>query len=279
MKQDFAIFRIGKLKSKAEISAMSAHWRRTKPTPNVDPTKTKFNRVLMGAADPYKAFCEGVTQRGITKFRKNGVFALEAVLAFSPSFIIDESGKYLPDAKDKLTQWIKLSKDWLQEEFGERVLSAYLHADERNFHIHCCIHVFELKQRRNGAVWGLNARAITGGADKLRRLQDSYSSKMNCLGLKRGIRGSKATHSTVSQFYNAINEAKDVAQSLGLNPPTDSPTAFSPWLKNVEKVITALQKQQQVEKTKLLDLIQELRDTNQRLNYQLQSGTPRRGIR
>lgn len=271
IKNNYAILRIEKLKSEAAICAMSAHWRRENYTPNADPKRTKYNRVLMGSADPYKRFKQEVEKRDITKFRKNGVLALEMLLAFSPEYLRDEqTGKYLPDAKVRLNNWIKSIKVWLEKEYGERVISAILHTEEQNFHVHVCLHVFERKTRKSGIQeWGLNARAITGGADKLRKIQDSYAEAMKPLGLNRGLRGSKAHHSKVSSFYAALNEADNLAENLNLNPTKKNPRDFKAWQNKLNSIVEGLKKQQETEISKLNQMVEELSATNAKLKQQL----------
>src|SRR6266404_4801208 len=43
-----------------------------------------------------------------------------------------------------------------------------------------------------------------GGRDKLTALQDRYYEVMSPLGLERGERGSRATHTDIKKFYGAI---------------------------------------------------------------------------
>lgn len=276
-KKKLSILRIEKLKTEAAICAMSAHWRRESPTSNANPKRTKYNRVIMGATDPYKRFKQEVENRGIKKFRKNGVLALEMLLAFSPEYLRDEkTGKYLPDAKARLDEWIISIKAWLEEKFGDRVLSVHLHCDESNIHAHVCLHVFEFKTRKSGKQeWGLNARAITGGADKLRKIQDSYADAMKPLGLERGLRGSKAHHTKVSQFYGALNEADDLAEHLNLCPSKKSPRDFRAWQNKMNTIVENLQAQQATEITKLNRMIDELTATNAQLRRQLNTQTIR----
>jgi hypothetical protein len=272
MSNQYAILRVEKLKTKAEISAMSEHWRRTRNTPNADPKKKKFNRVIMGADDPYKRFCDEVERRGITKFRKNGVLALELILAFSPNYLKnEETGQYRPDAKKLLNQWVQHTREWVKAKFGDRVMSMHLHGDEKTYHCHLCLHVFELKTRKSGKiVWGMNARAITGGAEKLRELQDSYAIAVEPTGLKRGMRGSKATHNKVSSFYSALNDAQKLSDKLHFSSPPEKPIEFNKWQERLTLVVENLQNQQAFKVEKLEAMVNELSATNARLQRQLE---------
>lgn len=272
MSNQYTILRVDKLKSKAAISAMAQHWLRTRNTPNADPLKRHLNRVILGAEDPYTRFCDEVEQRGITKFRKNGVLALELVLAFSPDFLKDpDTGRYRSDAKQRLNQWVLYTRNWVKAKFGDRVMSMHLHGDEKTYHCHVCLHVFELKTRKSGKIeWGMNARAITGGAEKLRELQDSYAIALEPTGLKRGVRGSKATHKKVSSFYGALNEAQTLSSNLNIPSPPQKPIEFKKWQDNLSKVIANLQNQQDFKVEKLEAMVDELSATNAKLQQRLE---------
>ncbi|WP_027670737.1 plasmid recombination protein [Rheinheimera baltica] len=97
MSNNYAILRTKKIKSFAALAAMTAHWHRTRPTKNADPKRTKYNRIIHGNKSPYIGVKDLLKKKGITKLRKNGVLAIEYVLAFSPEYLKDSEGKYLPD--------------------------------------------------------------------------------------------------------------------------------------------------------------------------------------
>jgi hypothetical protein len=86
----------------------------------------------------------------------------------------------------------------------------------------------------------LNARGITGGAKKLRGIQDSYAKAVVHCGLKRGIRGSTAKHTTIKEFYSALNQGKKLAKNVGVPLPSNSPAEFNDWNKNIVALEEAL---------------------------------------
>lgn len=271
MKNPFAILRVIKLKSKASIAAMANHWLRTRPTLNSDPKRRSLNRTLLGGENPYLEFNKKMKEKGITKFRKNGVLLLEFVLTFSPEYIRDPStGKYLPDANQKVKKWLKLSKQWIIENYGENCISIIYHGDETTPHLHFSICPLELKTRKSGKQeWVLNARAITGGAEKLSRLQGSYASALLPTGLIRGVKNNNTRHKTLKQFYGAIESSKAECEALNLPSPQPTPKGFNTWRKTMNNVITALQEAQQDDQEHLRRLINELAETNKRLEQQL----------
>jgi hypothetical protein len=73
----------------------------------------------------------------------------------------------------------------MRKEYGERLISGIVHGDESNLHAHFL--VLPLSTTRGKP--SLNARGITGGAIKLRKIQDSYAKSVSSLGLKRGVEG------------------------------------------------------------------------------------------
>lgn len=268
--KNYAILRVEKVKSRAAIAAMSAHWRRTRPTLNANPKRKKSNRVLYGAVDPYKAFRELIAERGITKFRKNGVLLLEFVLAFSPSYLRDKNGKYLPDASEKLKAWINASLSWIKAEFGDKCISVHLHGDESNYHLHFAIVPLELKTRKNGTQeFALNARGITGGSNKLRKLQSSYADSVKKLGLHRGIKGSKAKHEDIGAFYSALNFVRDDLHNINAPIPEPHPKKVNVWLERMLQVVSTLKQAQNDERLKLQSIVADLTKTNEKLKISL----------
>jgi hypothetical protein len=56
----------------------------------------------------------------------------------------------------------------------------------------------------------LNCRALLGGSRyRLSQLQDDFALAMKPLGLSRGIKGSRASHTEVRKYYAAINQQPD----------------------------------------------------------------------
>jgi hypothetical protein len=208
MSKPFAILRVKKLKSRLEINMMQKHWLRSQPTENVNAKLTRLNKMLLKNTTPLEIYDGTIRSKNI-KIRKNAVHALELVLAFSPEFIkVNDS--YLPDAKDKLRWWRENTLRWVQNQFGDNCQVGMMHLDEQSPHCHFFIIPTEQRKRKSGnVVWTLNARGITGGKAKLIALQDSYAEAMQKY-LKRGIKGSKAKHTTLKSFYSIVNQTNNI---------------------------------------------------------------------
>lgn len=273
-KTEYAILRALKIKDFNELSALAAHWLRQKHTPNSNPARRKYNRVLHGSRCPKLGVENMLRKKEITKLRKNGVLAIEFMLAFSPEYIVDEEGQYKPDAKQKLKAWLEESKNWLINEFGENCISVIAHFDETSPHIHAVIlPVKQWVNKKGDKLNKLCAREITGGAAKLSKLQDSYAEHLqeNGVNLNRGLKNSKAKHQTLKQFYTAINESKKECMEAGIAPPPKKPEQFNAWRNTINKLVSSIQKDRETDVEKLTEFISELVMTNKRLEALLEN--------
>ncbi len=185
-----AILRTQQLKTLQSIGGSSTHVARTRPTPNADPQRS--NVVMVGSGNPL----DDVQSLLPEKRRKNAVLAVEHVLTASPEFFRNKT-------PEQVREWAEASVASMAKFWGkDNIASAILHLDESTPHIH--LYVVPLK---NGK---LNARHYIGGSrHALSKLQDHYASDMRRFGLERGVKGSKAKHTTVKSFYEALqNGAK-----------------------------------------------------------------------
>lgn len=264
---NFAVLRVEKIKTFSALKAMENHWNRATPTPNIDPKKTKYNKYYHGNKNVVSTVRAKLKEKGIVKLRKNGVLALEFVLTFSPEFLKDEeTGKYLSDAKEKLKNWQIATVKWAKTTYGDRLIAQIFHYDENTIHTHLTVCPFDTS--RNGKNV-LNARGITGGAKKLRGIQDSYAKAVAHCGLRRGVRGSTAKHTSIKEFSKALNQGKKLAKDIGVPLPSNSPKEFNDWNKNIVALEEALTKKNQLESDEIRSVIDELIATNTRLTNEL----------
>ncbi|WP_448211628.1 MobV family relaxase [Colwellia sp. MEBiC06753] len=268
-KLPFAILRAGKIKSFGELAAMQSHCLRTRPTPNANAKYTHLNRTYGADGD----LCEVVKQILTTnnvKIRRNGVLAIELVLSFSPEFIKNEDGSLKSDANALYRRWRKLTQQWLAERFGTNHIRTFEHFDEQSPHFHAIIIPLEKRTNKAGdVIHKLNARGITGGRDKLQALQTSYATAVSSVGLKRGVKGSTAKHTTVKQYYAALKQSNQLCKQTGLTPPTSNPLSFNHWQYVVSKLAKSLDESHESELMALRNIIAELVETNSRLNEAL----------
>lgn len=265
-----SVLHVLKYKSWSTLSGLEKHLCRSNNPSNVNHDKSHLNRVLIGSDKLCFDAKSLLAEMGISKLRKNGVLALEIVLSFSRSFIFNDDDTYKHGANEKYKDWVKSSKKWLKDEFGKNCIHASLHLDETTPHIHAVIiPVSERVNKHGKKLANLNARGITGGKEKLSLLQDKYAAAVEHLGIKRGLKGSKAKRTSLEQYYKALQESKEICAKTGLIPPNSNPESFNSWQAIVRKVSDSLESQQSCEVINLKKIIKELVDTNKRLRQEL----------
>ena len=195
-----AIARIAKLKA-GNINSSELHTLRERETPNAN--EKIANVRFIGEVDG-RRLNEVVRQRiGEQTIRKNAVLCVEMLLTASPEYFRPDdpsrAGYYEPK---RLEDWQQAVRGWLDDEYGDRIVRAELHLDESTPHIHA--YLVPLDERGK-----LNCRGIFGGRQKLSQFQDSYANAMSPLGLERGIKGSRAKHKSVKQYYAAVNSSSN----------------------------------------------------------------------
>ena len=199
-----AIARIAKLKS-GNVGASEKHTKRERETPNADPEidNIRFIGQLDTANSPSLETI--VRERiGNQTIRKNAVLCVEMLLTASPEYFRPQdpgkAGYYEPQ---KLADFRTAVHGWLDSKYGDRIVRAELHLDEATPHVHA--YLVPLDERGK-----LNCRGLFGGRQKLSQFQDSYAEAMSPLGLERGIKGSRARHTTVKQYYAAVTKSPDL---------------------------------------------------------------------
>lgn len=193
----YAILRAKKVKTAAALAGSMRHTFREVPVPNADPKAPPPESI--GA----RSTAEGLARaraRWPEKRRKDAVLAIEYLVTASPEAFkrhggtLDE-GRYFNDALR-----------WLRARHGaENVVVAAIHRDETSPHMVAYV------VPRDGEK--LNCRKFLGGSKAMSAMQDEfYQACGQPQGLERGIKGSKASHTTVRQFYTAARKAGDIPE-------------------------------------------------------------------
>lgn len=203
----FAILRFEKLKTRGNIASSAGHMMRSRPTPNAREELRNKNRILVGSASPAQDVNDKLER--VTKFRSNGVLAVEFLMTASPEWFSSSTPQQRRD-------WLKQSKAWLENTFGaSNVAHLQLHLDERTPHLTGII--VPRKRGKNGEVT-LSAAAWLDGRDKLSGLQDTYAEAVKDLGLERGARNSAAYHERPRDYI-----ARVIAGADPVRPVLDKP--------------------------------------------------------
>lgn len=194
------ILRVAKLHTLADVAKSARHTFREIPTHNADPSQATKNahstRNAAEIGDRVGERLEGL------KVRKNAVRVLEFLVTASPEYFKRRSGQtYFDEARR-----------FLEKSFGkENVVSHHVHRDETT--PHAVFYVVPVDPKGK-----LNARHYIGGRVKLQGLQDAFHSQVakKC-GLERGLRGSKAEHTEIKDFYGRAKKKVPPAPTrLGL---------------------------------------------------------------
>ena len=226
-----AILRVEKLKSFGNVGGSEAHTARLQDTPNADPQKKETNIRLIGnPEDPSLSFLvktkieketkhtlkteNGSRKRRLSednpnskkiRLRPDAVLCSEIFLSASPEYFRPNDPSSSGEWDDSLMwDFANASTKWLSENYGDKCVRAELHLDEATPHIHAYIVPIndKTKQLSHKAMFGGNGNE---GKIKLSKLQDSYAIALAPLGIERGVKGSKATHTKVKQYYEAVN--------------------------------------------------------------------------
>lgn len=192
----YAILRTAKLKTPANVAASASHIERTRATHNADPSIS--NEWLTPDGPGMFKRAKEVWDK-IPKKRKDAVHAFEVLMTASP--------EAFDDGFD-LDAWKKQSMQWAEEQFkGGVIVGACLHLDESTPHIQMI--VIPTDTKKDGSLQ-LNCKKYLGSAQKLSAMQTSYAKSVASFGLERGIKGSKAKHVTIRQFYSSINNGAQI---------------------------------------------------------------------
>jgi hypothetical protein len=190
----YAIARIAKLKG-GSVASAGMHVDRTRETPNADLDKLRDNRILIGEDRPLHELVTEMIDRHGGRPRSDSVECVELVLGASPEFFNEGHER---DDPQRVRGFADKVTEFLHEQYGDRVVKATLHLDEKTPHVQAFMVPIDERGK-------LNCKAFFGTRQKLREFQNAYAAKMEPLGLERGIKGSRATHEKISRFYGAIN--------------------------------------------------------------------------
>ncbi|MDZ8259010.1 MobV family relaxase [Nostoc sp. ChiQUE01b] len=202
----YAIARLKKLK-RGNISGSASHTARERETPNADPTQKNIR--FIGSLNPEERLEDLVLAKigdseQKRKIRTDAVYCVELLLSASPSYFRPncptQAGYYEPQ---KLDNWVEATHQWLADEYGSRIVRAELHLDEATPHIHAYFVPLDDQGQ-------LRCNHFFDGRQKIQQFQDSYYQTMRLIGLERGIRGSRAKHQDIKDFYRIVEEGRDL---------------------------------------------------------------------
>ena len=206
----------------------SDHIERKVIPDNADPTRTHLNRELVkmpsGVYGRDEAIAHRIKTAGIKrKITNDQVRVIRTVLSGTHEDMMNIA------ANGQLDDWCNDSLKWLQDTFGkENVVSVVLHMDEHTPHLHVSIVPIVTGERRKAKnktaeegkrTYRKKANVVRLCADdvlnrdKMVGYHDSYAEAMGKYGLKRGVRGSDARHTSTAQYYRNIKRETERLQN------------------------------------------------------------------
>lgn len=237
--------RIQKLKV-SHLSGVQKHNEREFETPNADPCKTDLNQRLIGDGPLSHLVMERITDHGLTVCQsgKNAsVVAVEMVLSASPEYFRDDPNAYGVYDQGKTDIWVQRNLDFLKTRYGANLVCVDLHLDEATPHLHAVVTPIVQKQKKRRRTKeqiqsGQPAKTYLASSldaknmfdrTALITLQDEAALAVADLGIRRGVRGSKAKHTAVKEFYSVVNLDVD---AVTVKAPTLKKSDISLFNKN-----------------------------------------------
>jgi adenylate cyclase class IV len=201
----YCILRTAKLTKLGNITSSAKHTFREIPTRNVDPKRTHLNRTW--GAQNAAAVRAAVRARLPAKRRKDAVLCIEYLVTASPEWF-----KATPN--EQKDAYFEAAKRWLKNRHGEaNIVCMNLQLDEKSPHLVAYV----VPLTKDGR---LSAKDFLGGRKVLSEMQTEFASQVGkSVGLKRGIEGSRAIHTTPKAF-NAALEKSRALPTLELPKPT-----------------------------------------------------------
>ena len=150
-----AIARIAKLNS-GNINSSEQHTKRARETPNANPEIKNIRFIGQPETKDSPTLDTIVRERiGEQTIRKNAVLCVEMLLTASPEYFRPDepsrAGYYQPQ---RLEDFQKSVQQWLDNQYGDRIVRAELHLDEATPHIHA--YLVPLDERGKLNCLGLN---------------------------------------------------------------------------------------------------------------------------
>jgi hypothetical protein len=199
----YAILRTAKLKTMGEIGGSLAHNYRTRETPNADAERTQDNE-HHGGETP-EAVLQAIRERLPEKRRSDAVLCVEYLITASPEHFQDNDG----------AAYFASAVEWLKDKHGAaNVVATSIHKDETSPHL--VAYVVPLDD-----LGKLNAKQYLGGKAKLSAMQTDFAEQVGRKhGLERGLEGSRASHTSIREYYGRVGQAQEKTPSVDVPEPS-----------------------------------------------------------
>lgn len=217
--------RTRKLKS-FNLSGVQKHNERQFDVPNANSEKTHLNRRLIGEGHLSDLVNNRIIEtkaKVIGSGKNTSNVAVEIILSASPEYFRDNPDDIGVYDEKKMEAWVQRNEDFLKQKYGDNLVCLDLHLDEATPHLHAIITPLIYKKKscrrtkeqiknnipsRKYEVFSLDSKTMFN-RKSLINLQTEAALAVKDLGILRGIRGSKAKHTTLKEFYSSIINSKN----------------------------------------------------------------------
>lgn len=266
----YAILRVERLKSKADLDGATRHGRRADSSTHFDPDRSPFNMHwaagrVTGPVNWAEAVQDTLDRFGVTP-RKNAPLAADFFVGASPGYFspLDDTEHF---NMERVIQWAEAVLAAFHERYPRMVAAARLDLDEGSPHMSICVVPIYIKVTKRASKYAVSYRKVFGGEtisaarDNMIGLQDWFAEKMVPLGLTRGVSKrvtgrSHESHQEYARRHRATDEAKEKAKA--------DAELYAAQLKDrvaeVEIRLTSLQAQETLLRTNLRKATQVLLD-------------------
>ena len=206
----YAILRFQKAKSGGLAGRNRHHERKKeeyKSNPDIDKQRSQENYHLVEPAGTYKEMCDARIKAAGARTRSDSVLMVDTLLTVSPEYLEKMN-------RNEQRQFFERAAAFLFEKVGkENVISAVVHMDERNPHMHLCF----VPLTSDGH---LSAKKILGNRADLSKWQDAYHEYMAQYypdlkrGIPRAITGRKHTPSYLFKQAAELSKGYGILESL-----------------------------------------------------------------
>lgn len=188
----FAIMRCAKKSSMGAVARSLKHCFRELPTPNADPSRTPQNSYA-GSRSTDEAMGQ-LRQLLPEKRRKDAVLVVEYLMTASPEW-------WKEATPEQQKAFFRHADQWLIEKYGkDNIIASVIHRDETSPHLSAFVVPLTADKR-------LSAKEFIGNKTKMSEDQTTFADRMKDLGLQRGLKGSKARHTTIREYYTLANKS------------------------------------------------------------------------
>lgn len=196
MTKNFAILRVKRLKTNADLNGATLHGRRQDSGTHYDPARTLYNEHYAAgrcaSAPDWAEFVQCALSRSGATVRKGASVAAEFFIGASPEFFAPRDGEDHFNMEN-VYKFRDAVLSAFYERYGQNVVVARLDLDEGTPHMTLCVLPTYEKVTKHKRELVVSYKKVFAGdslleaREKLTELQDWIAEKLAPLGLSRGV--------------------------------------------------------------------------------------------